>query len=61
VLLHNHPSGNPAPSKHDIEVTMKIRAGGKLLDIPLMDHIIIGDNRYFSFCEEGILYEKGRE
>lgn len=55
VLLHNHPSGSSQPSQEDIFVTRKIKECGKLLDIPLMDHIIIGDNQYFSFSEEGIL------
>ncbi len=50
VLLHNHPSGDPQPSREDIAVTHRIRQCGELLEIPLMDHIIIGDNRYFSFC-----------
>ncbi len=50
VLLHNHPSGDPNPSREDINVTNRIRQCGELLEIPLMDHIIIGDNRYFSFC-----------
>ena len=61
VILHNHPSGNPEPSREDILITRKIRERGELLDILLMDHIIIGDNEYFSFCEQDILYEKGRE
>ena len=61
VILHNHPSGNPEPSREDILITRKIRESGELLDILLMDHIIIGDNEYFSFCEQDILYEKGRE
>ena len=61
VILHNHPSGNPEPSREDILITRKIRECGELLDILLMDHIIIGDNEYFSFCEQDILYEKGRE
>lgn len=55
VLLHNHPSGSPEPSEEDILVTKKIKESGKLLDIPLLDHIIIGDNQYFSFKEQGIL------
>ncbi len=50
VLLHNHPSGDPNPSREDINVTNRIRQCGELLEIPLMDHIIIGDNRFFSFC-----------
>ena len=61
VILHNHPSGNPEPSREDILITRKILECGELLDILLMDHIIIGDNEYFSFCEQDILYEKGRE
>ena len=61
VILHNHPSGNPEPSREDILVTRKIKECGELLDILLMDHIIIGDNRYFSFNEQDILFEKGRE
>ena len=60
VILHNHPSGNPEPSREDILITRKIRECGELLDILLMDHIIIGDNEYFSH-EQDILYEKGRE
>lgn len=55
VLLHNHPSGSPKPSEEDIVVTKKINQSGKILDIPLLDHIIIGDNQYFSFSEQGIL------
>ena len=55
VLLHNHPSGNPAPSDEDIEVTKNIRSAGDLLGIKLLDHIIIGNQKYISFCEEGIL------
>ena len=61
VILHNHPSGNPEPSREDVQVTRKIKQSGEILDILLMDHIIIGDNRYFSFREQDILFEKGRE
>lgn len=61
VILHNHPSGNPEPSREDILINRKIRECGELLDILLMDHIVIGDNEYFSFREQDILYEKGRE
>ena len=53
VLLHNHPSGDPAPSEQDICVTDTAAASGKLLGIRLMDHIIIGDNCYYSFAEHG--------
>lgn len=55
VLLHNHPSGNPNPSEEDILVTKRIKECGKLLDVPLMDHIIVGDNCYYSFHENDIL------
>ena len=55
MLFHNHPSGNLKPSKVDINVTRKIINAGKLLDINILDHIIVGDNDYFSFADEGIL------
>ena len=55
MLLHNHPSGDPQASGEDISVTKRINECGKLLGIPLLDHIIIGDNCYFSFREQGIL------
>lgn len=53
ILLHNHPSGDPTPSSEDIRVTKKIAEAGKLIGISLMDHIIIGDNRYISLKEQG--------
>lgn len=55
ILLHNHPGGDPVPSDHDIEVTKRIGEIGKLTDIPLSDHIIIGDNSYFSFRESHLM------
>lgn len=55
ILLHNHPSGNPQPSPEDRLLTMRVHESGKLLEIPLMDHIILGDRRYFSFREEGFI------
>ena len=55
ILLHNHPSGDPAPSKADITLTMRIKEAGELIGIQLLDHIIIGDNRYISLKEQGIL------
>ena len=55
MLLHNHPSGNPTPSMDDIEVTESIKKIGQMIDIPLIDHIIIGDNKYMSFKEAGLL------
>lgn len=55
ILLHNHPSGDPTPSDADRRITRKVREAGSLLDIPLLDHIIIGDKKYVSFHEEGYL------
>ncbi|WP_249029853.1 RadC family protein [Tannockella kyphosi] len=49
VLVHNHPSGNPYPSKEDIITTKKIKEMAKSLEITLVDHIIIGDNKFYSF------------
>lgn len=61
VILHNHPSGSPEPSKEDTVATKRIAACGQILEIPLLDHIIIGDNVYFSYREEGLLDLKTEE
>lgn len=55
VLLHNHPSGDPTPSREDIVNTRKVYEAGKLIGIELIDHIIIGDNIYVSLKEKGIM------
>lgn len=55
MLLHNHPSGDPRPSKQDIHITQKIKEAGELMDIPLIDHIILGDMCYVSLKEEALL------
>ena len=55
LLVHNHPSGDPTPSKADIELTNHIKELGDKMDILLLDHIIIGDNRYTSFKEKAYL------
>ena len=56
ILAHNHPSGNIRPSEADIRLTRKVKAGGELLDIVVMDHIILSSDRsYFSFADEGML------
>lgn len=55
VLVHNHPSGSLSPSRDDIELTKKIIMGCKALDIIVLDHIIIGQNKYYSFSDEGLL------
>ena len=51
LLVHNHPSGDPTPSGADADLTRSLRELGEKMDIPLLDHIVIGDNRYFSFKE----------
>ena len=55
ILIHNHPSGDASPSKPDKAVTKQIHECGKLMNIPLIDHIIIGDHTYSSFKELGLL------
>ncbi len=55
ILIHNHPSGNIQPSVNDKTITFKIKEAGKLADINVLDHIIIGDKKYYSFADEGIL------
>lgn len=55
ILVHNHPSGDPSPSADDQKVTDQMVAAGRLLDIPVNDHVIIGRGRYTSFAEAGLL------
>ena len=55
ILMHNHPSGDPKPSKEDDDLTRKLSESCKLMEIPLLDHIIIGDNLYYSYNESGFL------
>ena len=55
ILGHNHPSGTVTPSEADIKITKKIKDSGTLLDIAVLDHIIIGDNRFYSFADEGAM------
>ncbi len=55
ILIHNHPSGNPDPSKEDIAITKKIVESGKILDIPVFDHLIIADNQFTSFVEKRLI------
>ncbi|MDO4518943.1 MAG: DNA repair protein RadC [Eubacteriales bacterium] len=57
ILIHNHPSGDPNPSIQDIQMTKRIRISAELVGITLLDHIIIGDHRYFSLKEEGYMEE----
>lgn len=55
VLCHNHPSGNIKPSESDIRLTQKLKKAGSFLDLPVIDHIILGEENYFSFADEGLL------
>ncbi len=58
VLIHNHPSGEPQPSQDDIEITNRIISACELVGIRVLDHVIIGDNNYFSFFNEGLIKEE---
>jgi DNA repair protein RadC len=55
ILAHNHPSGNLAASQADIDLTKKLKEGGKLLEIQVLDHIILAGQKYFSFADEGMI------
>lgn len=55
ILCHNHPSGSVKPSESDLKLTEKLKASGELLQLPVLDHLIMGDNTYYSFADEGTL------
>lgn len=55
ILIHNHPSGDPEPSKEDITLTNKLREAGKILGIEIMDHIVIVKDQYLSFKDQGLI------
>ena len=55
LLIHNHPSGDPEPSRADIQISKKIMDAGKIMDIQLLDHIIIGDHSYVSLKEQKLI------
>jgi len=57
IFAHNHPSGNPEPSRSDKELTRDLVYAGSIMQIRVLDHIIIGNNRYFSFAGEGLIEE----
>ena len=54
ILVHNHPSGDPAPSAEDRDVTRQLAEAGRLIGIPVLDHVVVGDGRYVSFVEAGL-------
>lgn len=55
ILLHNHPSGDPSPSPEDGELTTRLVRAGEIMGIPVLDHIIVGAEKYFSFADRGLL------
>lgn len=55
MLIHNHPSGDPMPSKEDIALTKRLVEAGKIMDIPILDHIIVGKGQFLSFKEKELL------
>lgn len=55
IVVHNHPSGQPAPSADDRAVTTQLVEAGRVLDVPVYDHVIVGGDQYFSFAEAGLL------
>jgi DNA repair protein RadC len=54
IVVHNHPSGDPTPSPEDVSITRQIVEAGKLLDVDVLDHLIIGQQRYVSLKERGL-------
>ena len=58
ILVHNHPSGDPTPSPEDVFVTRQIVDAGKLLDVEVLDHLVIGHGRYVSMRERGLGFVK---
>jgi len=57
VLVHNHPSGDPTPSRADVALTVRLGRAGRVLGIPIIDHVVIGDGRYTSLREQGVAFD----
>jgi len=55
IFVHNHPSGDPAPSAEDVEITRRLKEVGELVGVRVLDHVVIGHDRYFSFSDRGML------
>jgi DNA repair protein RadC len=55
IFVHNHPSGDPEPSLSDKEITKELVFAASLMQLKVLDHIIIGNNRYFSFADQGLI------
>jgi len=60
ILAHNHPSGDPEPSPEDVQITLQLIEGGRILGIPVRDHIVLGDGRFVSLLERGLLGSPAR-
>jgi len=58
ILVHNHPSGDPAPSPDDLHLTAEAVAAGRLLDVPVLDHLLIGHDAYVSLRDRGIPFDR---
>jgi DNA repair protein RadC len=58
IVAHNHPSGDPSPSPEDVALTRRLVQSGKLLEIDVLDHLVIGQNRYVSLRERGLGFEQ---
>jgi DNA repair protein RadC len=55
VFVHNHPSGEPAPSQEDHEITRRLKETSEMLGIRVLDHVVLGSERFFSFSDRGLL------
>jgi DNA repair protein RadC len=55
ILLHQHPSGDPTPSREDMEITRRLKEAGELLNIRVLDHVVVGDGSFVSFVERGLI------
>ena len=55
ILAHNHPSGNEQPSHEDLQLTKKLVEMGQMMDLPVLDHLIITDKSFYSFCDAGLI------
>lgn len=55
LLIHNHPSGDPTPSREDVEMNRRLVQAGELIGIRVLDHVVVGDGRYFSFVDQGLM------
>lgn len=60
ILVHNHPSGDPSPSPDDLHLTAEAVAAGRLLDLPVLDHLIVGHGTFLSLRDRGVSFDRGR-